>query len=399
MAMMELLKRLWLWILVGPPTEPARPRRARRKKFDPALQNLGEFYFRKDILDQIEQYFKIIRRMKKHDRDAYHLYSKTGGIIVPEVTFPSGLNRRVDSYVNEVRPSFGCVFFSLHQAAKDPYRNLQSPRCMYFQKYAPGKAPPDLQPFVEAGADIYCMTVYWEWERQGDGKGINSNWAAPAMLGMAVLPDGRVHALKLRQKVTTSVRSKKNTPGQGKKNGRPGGHFSLSRTDWVYPKFWEGVGPVDKADHLEFDSKSKMEILFCIGVQLYEAGLLSMAKVVVKKGNIRAIFGVHVERTPYFFRDRDVTITEGGQKRKIFHVVRTHRRRLTGRTVNVKMHCRGERRFTWNGYRIEVSIPGLHHRDMSDFNVGAVDLAPKRLRSGLLDAKEMAKKYLEWEKW
>ena len=39
----------------------------------------------------------------------------------------------------------------------------------------------------------------------------------------------------------------------------------------------------------------------------------------------------------------------------------------------VKMHFRGLRDFTWAGYRVHISIPGLDHLDINDMDIGAVD--------------------------
>lgn len=82
----------------------------------------------------------------------------------------------------------------------------------------------------------------------------------------------------------------------------------------------------------------------------------------VRDQRIAAIFNIDMLRTPYFFKGRDKTINENGNSKRIFHIVGAHARRLAGgRTKYIKTHFRGERRFTWNGYRVTVSVPGLHH--------------------------------------
>jgi hypothetical protein len=70
----------------------------------------------------------------------------------------------------------------------------------------------------------------------------------------------------------------------------------------------------------------------------------------------------------YFFQDRDITLTSNGVKQRIFHFVAPHVRK-NGTTV--KAHFRGIREFDWAGYRVLVTIPGLHHIPLNEFNVGA----------------------------
>jgi hypothetical protein len=102
---------------------------------------------------------------------------------------------------------------------------------------------------------------------------------------------------------------------------------------------------------------------------LHYAGL----RVLATKGHITAAFGINLLRTPYFFKDREVTIGPTGSKRRIFHIVRTHARTRGDTTSRVRSHFRGERKFRWNGYDIQINVPGTHHRLPIEFDVGAVD--------------------------
>jgi hypothetical protein len=63
-------------------------------------------------------------------------------------------------------------------------------------------------------------------------------------------------------------------------------------------------------------------------------------------------------------------VNENGRRKRIFHIVRPHVR-ADGRAV--KMHFRGMRDFAWNGYRIVVTVPGLHHAELSELNRGMID--------------------------
>ena len=95
-----------------------------------------------------------------------------------------------------------------------------------------------------------------------------------------------------------------------------------------------------------------------------------MIKVKAYKGRLAAIFSVNVLRTPYFFKDRDLCVNVRGKKKKIFHIVRTHIRK-TGSVV--RTHFRGMREFNWNGYKIRITVPGWHHVNTHDLDIGATD--------------------------
>jgi hypothetical protein len=66
-----------------------------------------------------------------------------------------------------------------------------------------------------------------------------------------------------------------------------------------------------------------------------------------------------------------MVVNENGRRKRIFHIVRTHKRTLSdGSERFVKSHFRGMRKFKWNGYDVVVSVPGKHHGELIDFPVG-----------------------------
>jgi hypothetical protein len=95
-----------------------------------------------------------------------------------------------------------------------------------------------------------------------------------------------------------------------------------------------------------------------------------MIRVAVTKGDMTAVFGVAIHRTAYFFQDRDYELTEHGTRKRIFHIVRPHTR--ADGTI-VKMHFRGARTFHWAGYDVEITVPGLDHFMMNEFEPGTID--------------------------
>ena len=71
-------------------------------------------------------------------------------------------------------------------------------------------------------------------------------------------------------------------------------------------------------------------------------------------------FGVALGRTPYFFKDREVTLNVRGKTCRIFHAVEAHERLLSdGRVTQVKAHYRGLRHFMWKGEKIVITQPDM----------------------------------------
>jgi hypothetical protein len=104
-----------------------------------------------------------------------------------------------------------------------------------------------------------------------------------------------------------------------------------------------------------------------------------------REDGLCATFNVDMLRTPYFFQDRDKTTTANGRTKRIFHIARAHERNLaSGKTLFVKSHFRGERKFTWNGYRVEITMPGLHHSIWQRFTSAAHDATADDLPQGAM---------------
>jgi hypothetical protein len=97
------------------------------------------------------------------------------------------------------------------------------------------------------------------------------------------------------------------------------------------------------------------------------------------KDGMAASFGLDMKRSAYFFKDRDPVLTPQGRKARIFHVVRPHMRRLKdGRELALKMHFRGLRRFAWGDYQVHITVPGLHHKPLTELMPDLADLEAAR---------------------
>jgi hypothetical protein len=221
---------------------------------------------------------------------------------------------------------------------------------MYFQKYKPAKVPPGLQR-VNHG-DVYVMTIYWD--KPGDD--IWKKSGAPTEFGVQVSDDGEVKLLlsHCREHVRTHTKR---------------GHdwFSIPQQRWGIAKFFQEWAREHKRDPVEH-----MKSLFFQTTSAFEKAQ-GLVRVNVGKDEMHAVFSVNVKRTPYFFKDRDVTVTESGRKQRIFHIVREHVRQLEDKEVTVREHFRGLRKFKWNGYQLHITVPGLHHEKIAEFNPAAED--------------------------
>lgn len=378
---------------IDPPSVVARDdlglatQQTRHTKVKAADSESGEFFFRESILDQLDGYMSVVRRMRKYDPAAYSLYRNVGGRILPDsaALFPSEVapSHQLEAWWRENRPSFGMVFFSrsdMHVRAETEGSGGMFPRAFAFTKYNRRHAPQAIQP---AGAgDVYVCSIYWDEHGRGGAARLTGNTSFP----VCVRPSGEVVVLKTLETKEHIVRAKKKIRGRA-------GSFSVPQRNWAHAEF-----ATDWADQIGEDTAAWLRYLFVMTANSYVAASASVTKVRATKGRITAAFGVNIERTPYFFADREATTRDrAGRKTKIFHIVRAHSRTVNGRDQWVRTHFRGEREFQWNGYRIEISVPGWHHKDLSTFVAGAIDpegidaigktVGPERLARRLADVE------------
>jgi hypothetical protein len=330
---------------IAPTGHNRKPRKSRKVQD----QTVGEFHFREAILDQLENYFLYLRRMKHGDREAYNLYQKLGAHVIP-YRYPKPGSGKLPRWWAERQPTFGAVAFAVGEEWADEERKQKSisPRFLYFSKYKASKRPGTIEQYSKGS--VYVLTVYWD-----DGK---KKGGYPAEYAVGVDPDGTVHVLR-------TLNSSVERPKSRGKNGQKGKAAAIPVRRWGIDPYWNDC--VARPTEMGETPEQFMKNLFCWVADLFERANASMTRVAVKKDGMKAIFSVGIERTPYFFRDRDRD--DNGQRKKIFHIVRAHRREVGGKQQAVRTHFRGEREFDWNGYQVEITVPGWHHFDMMDFNV------------------------------
>lgn len=325
--------------VVAPVVLPVPVPVAKPKPVVDAGEVYGRFHFRGDILDQLPLYFKYLRRMRRIDPDAYALYSQIGAHIHPvDATW----HREESSawFRAGHRPSFGCVSFCApdNEHADGKWIGIKFAYFQKFRRWKQGVAP---QP-TRTGEQIYEVTGYFD---EASDKKLGAS-GVPVQFYVGVSPDGSIRPLKQRE---------------WRKIGPAVEHL------WRYPTMLQ---------HWARDNQRPIEnitiglfLAVAYGIESAETGL----RVFARKGGLTASFTIGMERTAYFFRDRDLEINDKGTRKKIFHIVRTHKRIVAGgHETYVKSHFRGERRFTWNGARVVITVPGKHHNLLAEAEMEAI---------------------------
>jgi hypothetical protein len=156
-----------------------------------------------------------------------------------------------------------------------------------------------------------------------------------------------------------SVRLKNN------KHDKRGPYFV--RTRWKYPELLE-----------QHCIEAKISMNEYVSFALWSAVNMCLAsdqgiQVRVGKGKRRITFAIDMLRTPYFFNDRDKVVNENGQTKRIFHIVRAHERTMAGGEKKViKSHTKGLRKFTWNGYGVNILLPGKHINSINEWTTEGI---------------------------
>lgn len=114
-------------------------------------------------------------------------------------------------------------------------------------------------------------------------------------------------------------------------------------------------------------------INFFVAMHDWWVGRNDRWSVCVKKNGDRVTFAVDRSLTKKYFADRQKTVNQNGNPKRIFHYVKQFERVRNGKTEIVKEHLRGLNEFDWKGYHCLISAPEFHGLTSVDFNIGAED--------------------------
>ncbi len=203
------------------------------------------------------------------------------------------------------------------------------------------------------GGDIYTMTIWWD--RPHDPK-FKRKYGTPQQFGIFVSEDGQqIIALRELETKIVSVRSKKKRRGW----------VDIPQRGWQFPTEFERWARDNGEDAQTFLSR-----LFLSSVQRHANAQRGVVRIAVSKDDMTAVFSINHNKMGYFFQDRDIHVGETGQRKKIFHMVKAYTRKDG---VQVPLHFRGEREFTWAEYNVKITVPGYDHTNFDELDVGFID--------------------------
>lgn len=381
-------------VVPAPAPEPERARTRRERTRRARRPNAEMMRLKRNILDQLDDNTKIFGRMKAFFPTEYGLYSQVGAAIIPREYSSQCLETLVfdiDAFVgeplvspwfNQARPAFGALVSGNPYDVVPQRGRPLSPRLTHFLKikepkerrrFGRGRAHDIIQP-IGPNSDLYIFTLYYDeqdWARLFPAKSRDDRdltrfykKAFAVELPVEITEEGALRPLKI-------MRDERLKIGQTPRSRQPMRYSDACRSvrTWDYP--------YGKGFSRSFKTRITGEQLILheasAALSAYEEASSSMIQVRTMKGDICTLINVDIEETPDFFLDREDVIIDGIKKR-IFHIVRPHERLLgDNRSTNVHMHFRGLRKFVWNGYEIEISVPGRDHVPIDEFDVPTVD--------------------------
>ena len=367
-------------------------------------EDSGVFYFRGALLDRLDHYFHAVARMKKAHRDAYEIYTRVGGVMIPVhaaaavYELPSFWRSPAD------RPAFGCVHFggTLEEEIKED-NMLQ---LLYFEKMSEPGA--DIEP--APGCDVYEVSAYLDDLAPDAHERINKlkskrwrRWLRQCgfvfQFWIAISPGGEMRPLKTLQSNYKQIDYRSGDKSLGGKTRVARFTESIPYRCWDYPYnlrwWWKEYheNAAKKRRHAETLEEWACSTLRLIA-NFAQASEFAVRIAVENTAGHNAVFALDWKRTAYFFKDRDVVFTPKGGKARIFHIVKPHMRKSKGGgETAVHLHFRGLRRFKWGDYAVHITVPGLHHMPLTEWTVGmaVVDAIPPEEREGLMDAEAIGR--------
>jgi len=338
----DMLARLWARLFRRRKPEVTEevelPPVTAAKSIEDAELDVHSYRFKGAILDNLDRYFRYIIKMKKSDPGAYGLMGRTGLHIVP--MDGELYNYDVPHVFKQHRPAFGGVL--IHNSKSIPDNRVKIyVKFIYFTRRKPS-------PFeAREGVTFYDVTIFYTDENK---LAPIAKYGLMASYRVAVTKDNEVVLLKERGR--SSIKERR----EYKKRS----HFTIPSID--YPEIIKDIAIQNKTSPERIGVSS-----FCWAASAVGDAALANTRIMVHKGDAAAEFNIPIKRTAYFFRDRE-PVVDNGKTKRIFHIVRAHKRETRLGTKYVKFHHRGLRKFEWNGYRVTITVPGLHHTPLIETN-------------------------------
>lgn len=307
--------------------------------------------FAEQVLDELPHYMEVADLLRKKSPQDYHIINSVGAQLlaghswahmIPDLAHSTTLS----PWWHNNRPAHGATMFSVGRHAHEHELREQAawPRIFVFDRFK------GFESWVQRfPGDHYKVTIVWEWH----GKLVLDNYA------VAITASGKIVILNIRQRMRQQIRHKK----------RDQGVLGPIVTSTITHQHWGLPEPlIEWARESDQDPHSFLARLFVLCCNTFEVANYEPIRVSIEKNHLRATINLPFEDPVTFFADRDITASVNGQRKRIFHIVRTHIRRNGTR---VPSHFRGLREFTWHGYNIHITVPEWHHRSLAEFDVAA----------------------------
>jgi hypothetical protein len=351
--------------------KPVPLKRAKRQSTD-YEQSVGSHYYFGDLLDSLDGYFADIDRMKRYSPEMYGYFRKVGAQVLPREQRLITTEELPATWLDgSRRPSQGMWHSNYDRDNPEMCRVAFS----HYMKYSK-------RVHVEhSNHDIFELNMMYRWKKK---------YLACGSFHVSVDPAGQITLLRECRALIENMPTKNHRRRSWYQNGyfqsTLAGGGPVRHVKWDYPAWLADFSvernkrnreePHEAGDIVwdgDLDIHQHAAMLFCLTVSAVSHSVDGL-QVMVTKDNRTARFNISMLRTPYFFADRDKSFTVNGATKRIFHIVRAHGRVMAGGQVKwVKSHFRGERRFTWKGYRVLITMPGYHHAPVDAFDGAAIE--------------------------
>lgn len=329
-----------------------KPKVTPRKKPRQTKDHTGAHYYLGDLLDCLDASFDALKAVKKVDRDAYDYLSRVGA---PVLNSDGIIDAEIPPHIDCTNPPT-VIAWACPKDADDDEKHASCRMFYAIKEHRPVNVQLSNLP-------VYRMVLAYA------PKWLKSKFVATGGY-IELCPDGSVKPLRQLEPMHQYHRGQK----------------IVTRMTWTNP--WEKI-----ARHCGEGNQEKFLTDAFRSALSANEGAESGLTIRASDGARTARFSINMLRTPYFFADRDRVVNENGKTKRIFHIVRGHWREGTGGNKKwIKSHFRGLRKFTWNGYRVSISLSGLHYNSLSNFAAETYDERDPNLRDKTLTAEEVGKR-------
>lgn len=294
----------------------------------------GAFFYLGDILRQIKTLHRLLKKLRAVDKDAVAFQGRIGARVLPKKALT------LCGALPEQLPSTGMTYL-------DPSLSKDSDwvpaAFIYFNKV---RNPVGVQPF---NGDVFKISG-----AHSDGDLMMATSFYVGIKGKTVTPLNCKRYKKVRNKAYGGRMTSTQYCGWG--------------IDPDLQAMYEDACKQNDARSLE----QYVQDTVSIAMNGWAVKADDELQVRVRKGPMTAMLSVSTKRTPYFFKDRETTTASDGKRKRIFHIVREHERtNRDGSKSVVPEHYRGERRFKWDGSDVTITVPGLHHKSITDLGLAS----------------------------